>query len=601
MKKILVLTIVLSILFFDYSYAQIVISGNELPSTLGTTWTTFNNKTEEGIVVDVGSKGENQQWEFTQQIDGIEIKHTVVSLDSTPFAADFSESDFVIKYEGGLLDIIYSDVFPPIEGDVYFYQQITDTAVHLLGTGFISDFTNGVAKFEPPNIVLNLLPTQYLDVWISKSRFTIVKDTTILGITGEFKLTVDDSAYSEIDGWGKIVIPLGEFDCLRMKSYVTMDEQVSFNDVIITTKRSRVINYNWVAEDYGLVMRIASHNGEQDDNFDKARFFSRMSSFTPACLLGDVNMDRTITPGDALCAFRIYLNSGIPPEGSCDTYCALAASDANCDDAVTPGDALIIFKAYLNGLQPPLDCPPTTEFSKSNSTSRLKLSLDSVEGLPGEEIAVSIHADNPQGLSAFCMDLGYPDELLTFVKVSATSLTKEWQALDGKENIVGVVTIGGFSPEAIKYKKPGALTTITFKVKDGVEGQGDLWLFNLADDVANAETISGKVSIAMNRVRKIEGCEIPTTYALEQNYPNPFNLETEIVYRLPEVGYVSLSIYNSLGQRIRTLLSCSQNAGKYVAYWNGKDEQGQEITSGVYIYRLETSNFCDVKKMLLMK
>ena len=82
---------------------------------------------------------------------------------------------------------------------------------------------------------------------------------------------------------------------------------------------------------------------------------------------------------------------------------------------------------------------------------------------------------------------------------------------------------------------------------------------------------------------------------------NPFNMETEIVYQLPETDYVKLSIYNSVGQKIRTLVSQSQAAGRYAARWDCRDEQGHEITSGVYIYRLETSKFNDVKKMMLLK
>jgi hypothetical protein len=176
--------------------------------------------------------------------------------------------------------MIYSDVFPQIEGDVYFYQEISDTAVDLLGTGFSSSFVSGAAQFEPPNVIVNFIPMQYQDQWTTKSKFSISKDTTILGLSGEFKLAVDDSAWSLIDAWGTITLPFGEFECLRMKSYVTMNEQVTFNGVPVTQKIARVINYNWIAKDYGLVMRVASHTAEQDDNFTDARLYSRMTRFT---------------------------------------------------------------------------------------------------------------------------------------------------------------------------------------------------------------------------------------------------------------------------------------------------------------------------------
>jgi hypothetical protein len=76
------------------------------------------------------------------------------------------------------------------------------------------------------------------------------------------------------------------------------------------------------------------------------------------CNLGDVNDDGLITPGDALCAFQVYLSGGTPPP-DCDNPCALEAADVSCTlNGVTPGDALYIFRAYLDGKTPPLECNP---------------------------------------------------------------------------------------------------------------------------------------------------------------------------------------------------------------------------------------------------
>jgi len=318
------------------------------------------------------------------------------------------------------------------------------------------------------------------------------------------------------------------------------------------------------------------------------------------CLLGDVNMDEAITPGDALCAFQIYMNGGTVAPGECDNDCALETADASCNGSITPGDALIIFQAYLDGLQPPLECPPTLILAKSEETVNLELSLANVNKNTGDEFAVTIIVDSPQGLQAFGLDLGYPDELLSFVKVSAATLTKDWQALDGKENVPGTVSIGGFNTEKISSVKSSVLAEVTFKKKEGAEGFGDLWLFNLTDDVTAAEVQCGMYSTAINGVRTISG-DIPTSFALQQNYPNPFNMATEIVYQLPEAVYVNLTIYNSLGHKIRTLISREQGAGKYAAHWNGRDEQGNNISSGIYFYRLETAQFSNVKKMALVK
>jgi len=95
--------------------------------------------------------------------------------------------------------------------------------------------------------------------------------------------------------------------------------------------------------------------------------------------------------------------------------------------------------------------------------------------------------------------------------------------------------------------------------------------------------------------------KFPKHLLLSRTIPNPFNNQTEIVYQLPEAVFVNLSIYNSLGHKIRTLISNIQEAGHYAARWDGKDEHGNVISSGVYIYRLETFKFNDVKKMMLIK
>ncbi len=90
-------------------------------------------------------------------------------------------------------------------------------------------------------------------------------------------------------------------------------------------------------------------------------------------------------------------------------------------------------------------------------------------------------------------------------------------------------------------------------------------------------------------------------FALLQNYPNPFNPSTTISYRLPENGRVSLKIYNVLGQEIRTLVNGTQSAGLQAVQWDGKDNHGQAVSSGVYFYRLETSSFTKTMKMMMMR
>ncbi|HTK80929.1 MAG TPA: T9SS type A sorting domain-containing protein, partial [Bacteroidota bacterium] len=95
--------------------------------------------------------------------------------------------------------------------------------------------------------------------------------------------------------------------------------------------------------------------------------------------------------------------------------------------------------------------------------------------------------------------------------------------------------------------------------------------------------------------------KIPATYMLLENYPNPFNPTTTIQYALPQTANVSLSIYNVLGQHVRTLVEGTVTTGYHNATWDGRNDQGQTVHSGVYFYRLTTGQSSFVKKMLLMK
>ena len=94
---------------------------------------------------------------------------------------------------------------------------------------------------------------------------------------------------------------------------------------------------------------------------------------------------------------------------------------------------------------------------------------------------------------------------------------------------------------------------------------------------------------------------MPRTHGLQQNAPNPFNPSTEIRYDLAAGGDVRLSVYNLLGQRIRLLVEDHQIAGAYSITWNGVDDAGQSVASGVYLYRIESDGLVESRRMLLLK
>jgi hypothetical protein len=94
---------------------------------------------------------------------------------------------------------------------------------------------------------------------------------------------------------------------------------------------------------------------------------------------------------------------------------------------------------------------------------------------------------------------------------------------------------------------------------------------------------------------------LPEVAGLEQNYPNPFNSSTIIAYQLSEPGEVRLEIYDIAGQRVRKLLHGYNKTGSYRVVWDGMDQNGRSVSSGVYLYALWAGDERKIKKMLYVK
>ena len=95
--------------------------------------------------------------------------------------------------------------------------------------------------------------------------------------------------------------------------------------------------------------------------------------------------------------------------------------------------------------------------------------------------------------------------------------------------------------------------------------------------------------------------QMPPSFRLAQNYPNPFNPETRIAFEMAREGHVELGIYNLMGEKVKTLFSGSVHSGTHHATWDGKDEAGRNLPSGVYFYELKSGSFRQARRMVLVR
>jgi len=108
---------------------------------------------------------------------------------------------------------------------------------------------------------------------------------------------------------------------------------------------------------------------------------------------------------------------------------------------------------------------------------------------------------------------------------------------------------------------------------------------------------------SVTAVQEERSASLPLSFTLDQNYPNPFNSATVIRFALPTVADVDLAIFNLTGQQVATLASGERRAGTYTLRWDGRDDDGRALASGVYLYRLRTGagQQVETRKLLLIK
>jgi len=158
---------------------------------------------------------------------------------------------------------------------------------------------------------------------------------------------------------------------------------------------------------------------------------------------------------------------------------------------------------------------------------------------------------------------------------------------------------------SMDYRQDGATVRILMYSWSGrtlPQGRTELFAVEGVDELVIEEVALGsadgrQVTVAAASSENL----IPAGYLLGQNYPNPFNPMTIIDFALPNPAWVKLTVYNVLGQQVRLLADGEFPAGAHEVTWNGSDDSGQPVSSGVYLYRLSAGGKALTRKMVLMK
>jgi Leucine-rich repeat (LRR) protein len=123
----------------------------------------------------------------------------------------------------------------------------------------------------------------------------------------------------------------------------------------------------------------------------------------------------------------------------------------------------------------------------------------------------------------------------------------------------------------------------------------------VTDDVGNAHMSQLVIEVTDDELGLSDASNTPDKFRLSQNYPNPFNPVTTLQYNLPEDGLVNITVYDMLGNVVNNLVNTYQSPGYKSVQWNATDNKGQPVSAGVYLYSIESGDFRQTKKMILLK
>ena len=237
-----------------------------------------------------------------------------------------------------------------------------------------------------------------------------------------------------------------------------------------------------------------------------------------------------------------------------------------------------------------------------------------VESVGDQEVIVPISIDNSEDLIALDIPLSYTEGAV-LNEVEFTDRVKDFDLkiaqIDNEKNqvLIGFISL-------TKKDKPelsagsGVIANLHFTIEKAVD-QVDVepiyidgpnhFLAYYYNDWSDGTPVLKSVDPEVVKGASTVNSGIPNKFELFQNSPNPFNPVTSIQFATSRPGHVKLTVYNVLGQKVRTLVDQYLDADVHKVEWDSNDEGGHAVASGVYFYRIDTDNFSQTRKMVLLK
>jgi hypothetical protein len=204
------------------------------------------------------------------------------------------------------------------------------------------------------------------------------------------------------------------------------------------------------------------------------------------------------------------------------------------------------------------------------------------------ESGIAVRVESDQRVKGLQFDLAKVAAISPSAKVQ-TVLGQGFYDLNAERLRVLVYDAQGASMDAGKY--------ILAHMDFALAGSADVQVA----DVVLADQNNAAIKDVEVLISREVAPELPVDYSLRQNYPNPFNPTTDIQFSVPETGIVKITVFNMLGQEVRSLFAGLAERGTKVVRWDGRDNSGVVMPTGVYLYRMTAGTYVNAKKMMLLK